>query len=181
MDEAMRKKLYKDSKRDLKTWSLDHLTKGVFFHQQLYDLITITTNIEETKDETLDWKLNSLGISNLAWNKIIHRGIKPVIVFSHPIVLKTIPGSIGYYRMLSMVSQKSMNRVGLSAVRYESGKTFPDDENAVAIARHLNQIISRMIKLDDQIDAQEFKLWRGMAAGSQVQCSWQNNRKRKQA
>jgi hypothetical protein len=50
-----------------------------------------------------------------------------------------------------------------------------------AIARYLNQIISRLIELDDQIDAQEFDLWRGMAAGSQVQSSWQNNRKRKQA
>jgi hypothetical protein len=41
----------------------------------------------------------------------------------------------------------------------------------------LNEIISGMIELDDQIHARKFDLWRGMAAGSQVQLSWQNNRK----
>jgi hypothetical protein len=37
-----------------------------------------------------------------------------------------------------------------------------------------NQIISRLIELDETIDAREFDLWRGMAAGSQAQGSWQN-------
>jgi hypothetical protein len=34
--------------------------------------------------------------------------------------------------------------------------------------RYLGQIISRMIELDDQIDAQEFDLWRGVGLCSQV-------------
>jgi hypothetical protein len=45
---------------------------------------------------------------------------------------------------------------------------------ARAIAQHVNQIISRLIELDEHIDAREFELWRGMAAGSQAQGSWQN-------
>jgi hypothetical protein len=178
MDEAMKKRLYKDSKRDLKTWSLDQFTKSEFFHQKLHEwgLLTIAAKIEKTKGETFDWDLNSLGISEEAWKKVIHRGIKPVIVFASPVTLRRIPGSVGYYRMLSMVSQKSMNRVGLSASRYESGKTFPDDETSLAIAKHLNAIISRIIELDKQINAREFDLWRGMAAGSQAQGSWQNTK-----
>lgn len=75
-----------------------------------------------------------------------------------------------------MVSQKSMNRIGLSVSHYETGKDSPGDETALAIARHLNQIISRLVELDEQIDAREFDLWRGMAAGAQAQGSWQNTK-----
>ncbi len=78
--------------------------------------------------------------------------------------------------MLSMVSQKSMNRIGLPVTRYEAGKDGPDDETALAIAKHLNQIISHLVELDEKIDAREFDLWRGMAAGSQAQGSWQNTK-----
>lgn len=174
----MKKKLPINSKRDFRPWSLDQFTKSEFFHQKLHEwgLLTIAKKIERTKGETLNWELPVLGISKKAWNKIIHRGIKPIIVFAHPLILKGISGSIGYYRMLSMVSQKSMNRVGLSAGRYESGKILPEDKIASTIAKHLNQIVSRLIELDEQIDAREFDLWRGMAAGSQAQGSWQNTK-----
>ena len=174
----MRKKLQKNLRQDFKTWSLDQFTKSEFFHQKLHEwgLLTTAKRIEKAKGETLDWSLNELGISKKAWDKIIHRGIKPIIVFAHPAILKEISGSIGYYRMLSMVSQKSINRVGLSAGQYESGEAVPDGKIASAIAKHLNQIISRLIELDEQINAREFDLWRGMAAGSQAQGSWQNTK-----
>lgn len=175
MDKAMKKKQI-TPEEDFKTWSLDQLTKSEFFHQKLHEwgLLTVAAKIDKTKGQTLGWNLGLLGISKQAWNKVIHCGIKPVIVFAHPTVFKKIEGAVGYYRMLSMVSQKSMNRVGLTAGRYEIGNSFPDDEAALAMSKHLNQIISRLVELDEQIDAREFDLWRGMAAGSQAQGSWQN-------
>lgn len=110
----------------------------------------------------------------MAWNKAIHRGIKPVIVFAHPDILKHVKRAVGYYRMLSMVSQKSMIRVGLATTRYELNEAHPSATTAAAIAKHLNRIISALVELDEKIDAREFDLWRGMAAGSQAQGSWQN-------
>jgi hypothetical protein len=165
-------------RRDSKAWSLDQLSKSEFFHQKLHEwgLLTTADAIEEIQGETLDWDLSHLGISKRAWDKVIHRGIKPLIVFAHPAVLKDIVGAVGYYRMLSMASQKSMNRVGLTVTRYEAGQDRPDDETALAIARQLNPIISRLIELDEQLNAREFDLWRGMAAGSQAQGSWQNTK-----
>lgn len=47
---------------------------------------------------------------------------------------------------------------------------------AVEISKHLNRIISILIEHDEDIDAREFDLWRGMAAGSQAQGSWQNTK-----
>jgi hypothetical protein len=167
-----------NSDGDYKAWSLDQLTKSEFFHQKLHEwgLLAIADEIEKVKGETLDWDLSLLRISKQAWDKVIHRGIKPVIVFAHPVVLQSVPGSVGYYRMLSMVSQKSMNRARLAVTRYEAGKGSPDGERALVIAQHLNQMISRLVELDEQIDAREFDLWRGMAAGSQAQGSWQNTK-----
>ncbi|MCL4458510.1 MAG: XcyI family restriction endonuclease [Chloroflexi bacterium] len=178
MEEALKKKPLMKSSGDYGAWSLDQLTKSEFFHQKLHEwgLLVVAAEIERIKGETLDWDLSLLGIAKRAWDKVIHRGIKPVIVFAHPSILKSVFGSVGYYRMLAMVSQKSMNRVGLSVACYEAGKDNPDDATALAIVRHLNQIISRLVELDEKIDAREFDLWRGMAAGSQAQGSWQNTK-----
>lgn len=161
---------------NIQAWAIDQLTKSEFFHQKLHEwnLLVITERIDEIEGEMLNWELNVLNISPFAWNKVIHRGIKPVTVFAHPDVLRDVPGSVGYYRMLSMVSQKSMVRIGLPIVRYESGRNVPDQKTALSICRHLNRIISHLIESDEQVNVREFDLWRGMAAGSQAQGSWQN-------
>lgn len=157
-------------------WTLDQLAKSQFFHEKLHAwaLIEVAAKIGKVKGEKLEWNLEELGISQAAWNKAIHRGIKPVIVFAHPEVLQRVDRAVSYYRMLAMVSQKSMIKVGLTTTRYELGEAQPDAETAHAIASHLNKIISALVELDEKIDAHEFDLWRGMAAGSQAQGSWQN-------
>jgi hypothetical protein len=155
-------------------WTLDQLTKSEFFHQKLHEwgMLEVARQIEQVRGETLKW--DSLAISSKAWDKIVHRGIKPVLVFAHPQILMTVPRAVSYYRMIAMVSQKSMNRVGLSVDKYEYKDIMPDKKISRMIAHHLNKIISHLIETDEQIDAREFDLWRGMAAGSQAQGSWQN-------
>ncbi len=161
-----------------RAWSLDQLAKSEFFHQKLHlwGLLEVADKIEQVKGETLAWNLGGLGISRKAWDKIIHRGIKPVTVFVHPEILTTVPRSTGYYRMLAMVSQKSMARVRLATAQYENGNATPDEQMGQAIALRLNEIMSRLIEADNAIDPREFDLWRGMAAGSQAQGSWQNTK-----
>ena len=95
-------------------------------------------------------------------------------MFAHPEILKQNPKRVSYYRMLAMVSQKSMARVGISVKKYEEGKSSIDDNTALKISTHLNKIISVLIEHDETIDERELDLWRGMAAGSQAQGSWQN-------
>ncbi len=130
-----------------KAWLLDQLTKSEFFHQKLHEwgLLAVASAIEKAKGEQFKWDISALDISKRAWEKVIHRGIKPVAVFAHPVILEQTVGAVGYYRMLSMVSQKSMNRVGIPVVRYEEGRNAPAPALALAIAKHLNHIISRLI------------------------------------
>lgn len=158
-----------------RAWSLDQLAKSEFFHQKLHDwrLLEVIDAIESLKGETFVWGRAELGISEKAWDKVIHRGIKPVLVFAHPQTLMSVPRSVGYYRMLAMVSQKSMGQVGLPTKRFEDG-VLPNETAALALASHLNKIVSVLIEADDTVDGREFDLWRGMAAGSQAQGSWQN-------
>lgn|SRR5574341_286729 len=159
-------------------WLFDQLTKSEFFHQRLheYGLLGVAYVIEQVQGEKLDWTLTELRISDTAWKKTIHHGLKPVRVFAHPFVLTSIPRAVGYYRGLAMVSQKSMGNIGLAVERYESGKALPDPAAARALAQRFNQLVSRLIETDTPLDPREFDVWRGMTAGAQAQGSWQNRK-----
>ncbi len=168
MDQKLKKSGH-DAKRNLRTSSLGHVAKTALFRQRLYDFLTLAAKIDEIEGEKLDWNFVLLGISAQAWNKVIHQGIKPIIVFAHPAVLKAVLGSVGYYRMLAMVSQRSADWTRLKADRYESGQALPDEKRALVISRHLNRMMSCLVEVDEQIDTREFDLWRGMAAALQAQ------------
>lgn len=157
-------------------WTLDQLAKSAFFHRKLHEwkLLEIAEQLEVVRGEDLRW--SDLNIAEQAWNRIIHRGIKPVIVFAHPAVLQTVPGSAGYYRMLALVSQKSMKRIGINLDPFEVDRAMPEETAARTAAMHLNRIISALVEADETLNVREFDLWRGMAAGSQAQGSWQNNK-----
>ncbi|HET91277.1 MAG TPA: XcyI family restriction endonuclease [Chloroflexi bacterium] len=162
------------------SWSIDQITKSEFFHQKLheYGLLEVAYAIEQVQGEHLDWNREDLGISENAWNKAIHRGIKPVRVFAHPYVLQNVHRSVGYYQKLAMVSLKSMNNIGLSITSHETGRSRRPmgEQKARDVSRRLNELISRLVESDDTLDPREFDLWRGMTAGSTAQGSWQNRK-----
>lgn len=164
------------SQSEQNAWFLDQLAKSVFFHQNLHEweLLEIAVEIEKIRGESLIWDLDEIGVSRDAWDKVIHRGIKPVVVFAHPEVMASLHRAVAYYRTLSMVSQKSMARVGFNTAKFEQGDAMPTGEISLDIARILNDIISQLVEADEHIDEREFDLWRGMAAGTQAQGSWQN-------
>ncbi|MFI5271495.1 MAG: XcyI family restriction endonuclease [Ktedonobacterales bacterium] len=160
-------------------WYRDQLAKSEFFHARLHDwhLLETAREIEAVKGEDLSWNLSELGISDGAWAKVIHRGIRPVRLFAHPAVLVSIARSPGYYRMLSMVSQKSMGHVKVASgefAAYEIGTKSLSTAQAAIVAKHLNGIISLLVEADKFVDERELDIWRGMAAGTQAQGSWQN-------
>lgn len=155
------------------TWLLYQLSKSRLFHQKLHEWAMLETAqvIEAVEGEKLDWVLPSLGISEQAWKRVIHQGIKPVRVFAHPAVLTSVERAVSYYRMLSMVSQKSMGNIGLAIEKYENGAMLPNEAIAIRLTHHLNAIISALIEADDEINIREFDIWRGMGAGAQAQGS----------
>ncbi len=166
--------------KDSSSWFLDQLAKSRFFHQKLHEwgLLEIAEALEAVRGELLEWKLDQLGIQQEAWNKVIHSGIKPILLFAHPEVLTSVRRSVAYYRMMAVVSQKSMTQIGLDTIAFEEGSDIPSEETAIRIAAHLNKLISQLILGDAVLNRRELDLWRGMAAGTQAQGSWQNQKGR---
>jgi len=162
------------------SWLIDQMARSTFFHRKLHDygLLEIAEAIERIPGEALNWDLEALGISERAWARVIHRGIKPIRLFAHPDVLISLPRSVGYYRGLAMVSLKSMNGIHLSVERFESGRSRQpmDADKAAAVARRLNTLVSHLIESDREINPREFDLWRGMTAGATAQGAWQNHK-----
>ncbi len=165
------------SDSEIAAWKSDQLTKSEFFHRKLHEwgLLEIAYELEGIKGENLNWKMD-LNITTTAWDKVIHRGIKPIRIFAHPQVLIENPRRVSYYRMLSMVSQKSMSNVGLSVNSNEMNGSKLDRSVALNLSKHLNKIICMLIENDNVIDEREFDLWRAMTAGSKAQGSWQNSK-----
>lgn len=172
----MAKNTVKKSNKPPDTWTEEQQTKSLFFLAKLreWGLQEVAFAVEQFDGSSVEWNLPGLKISEKAWNRVIHRGIAPVRVFAHPAVLRSVPRSTGYYRMLAMVSQKSMKRIHLDTEPYEAGTLQPDETTAEQIAAHLNAIISRLVENEAGLNLRELDLWRGMAAGSQAQGSWQN-------
>ena len=158
-------------------WLLDQISKSVFFHQKLHawEMVAIVARLDDAPASNWDWSLTALNIEKQAWNKVVHHPkVTPVRVFAHPRALQTISGALRYYRMLAMVSQKSMQRLGLPVSSLEARGTVVSEERAQQLAKHLNKIISSLILQDKILQPEELWLWRGMAAGAQAQGSWQN-------
>jgi len=164
-----------------RSWLLDQLAKSTFFHAKLHewDLLDVLENLEHAPAAAWDWPLEALDIATEAWRVVVHApNLTPVMAFAHPEALRTIPGAVRYYRMLSMVSQKSMQRVGLPVASFEEKSARPDEETAWKLARHFNRILSMLFVAEGHDEGgfsrDEILLWRGMAAGTQAQGAWQN-------
>lgn len=172
----MAKNTVKKPKSPSDSWTEEQQAKSLFFLAKLQNwrLQEIALAVEQFDGSSVDWNLSELKISEKAWNRVIHRGIAPVRVFAHPVVLQSVSQSTGYYRMLAMVSQKSMKRVHLDTEPYETGVGQPDEMTAKKLAAHFNAIISRLVENEAELNLRELDLWRGMTAGSQAQGSWQN-------
>ena len=80
-------------------WTVDQLAKSEFFHQKLHEwgMLEVANLIDLVRGKDLVWGVGKLGISEKAWARVIHRGIKPVTVFAHPDVLVGVPRAIAYY------------------------------------------------------------------------------------
>ena len=60
--------------------------------------------------------------------------------------------------MLAMVSQKSMQQIGLSTTRIEKIGKLPEFATGEKISFHLNMLISNLVESDDDVVRREFDI-----------------------
>lgn len=87
-----------------------------------------------------------LCIEPSAWNRVIEIGIKPLLVFAHPDVMKQVPESSLHYRGLALLSRKRVSKIAGNIDAWEQGgRARITDDKALKLARLYNTVISCII------------------------------------
>lgn len=133
---------------------IDALTKAYMARAQLFHngvraskIDLLIAEIEGIEEKNLDWASESLGISQVALDRVKETGGSPHQVFAHPKVIMNRPHLIGYYRNIVTISKKGIGQILFSTEKYESGrKKKIASEDALTVCRTLNRILSGVIE-----------------------------------
>ena len=115
---------------------------------------SIRQMLAELAEEPDYSNLESLMISDAAWQHVVRAGFLPQLVFAHPQVLRNHPRTSQYYRGITLLSQKRVGQLASSVATWErergarSGRPAisPRPDQCLAVARLYNGIISSIIE-----------------------------------
>lgn len=118
----------------------DRITQGNNLDIEIIDKLQ---NMEDNFDYSSQ---EYLCIEPSAWNRVIEIGIKPLLVFAHPDVMKQVPESSLHYRGLALLSRKRVSEIaGNIDVWEQGGKARVTYDKALKLARLYNAVISSII------------------------------------
>lgn len=106
-------------------------------------------NLVSDFDEELTFEpLDSLMISERAWQHIRYSGIEPRLVFAHPDLLRKHPRASQYYRGIALLPQKRVADIASPIAAWEDGsrKRLITDAQSLNVARLYNSVISSIIE-----------------------------------
>lgn len=109
--------------------------------------IEIRDKLQNMEDDFFDYNNQEyLCIEPSAWNRVIEIGIKPLLVFAHPDVMKQVPESSLHYRGLALLSRKRVSEIAGNIDAWEQGgRARITDDKALKLARLYNTVISCII------------------------------------
>ena len=97
----------------------------------------------------LDFRpLDTLMISERAWDFIEASGIDPKLVFAHPLLLQKHPETSQYYRGIALLPQKRVADIAGPVASWEDGsrKSPITQEQGTRVARLYNAVVSSIIE-----------------------------------
>lgn len=159
-----------------------YLLKATFFIQKLqslgfFKLFKEVTTIAEQHKAAYSWdQMNEWGIDEDAWEALIRTKLEPLMVFVHPNMLKVNPALLKYYRTVSLMPQKGLSTLsGFGNIKgvEENSKDIPETK-LLKVVKTLNETISALIKLDEDIDKEKVKGMMFSTAGASIDGSWRN-------
>ena len=91
--------------------------------------------------------LDKFGIAETVWGYVLEANISPKFVFAHPELLHAHPSTSLYYRGISTLSLKRVQRLATSVDKWESESltSAPPISRCELVARVYNQVISAII------------------------------------
>ncbi len=126
-----------------------------------------------------DWEDRSeWGISDKAWSVVEQSELDPLLTFCHPVILKTDPRFILYYRSVALLSQKGFQAViRKNPTPYENGTKTADnisEDECLLISAGLNEIISNTLEQGSSVTIEEISGMYFAQVGMTLDGSWRN-------
>lgn len=162
-----------------------YLLKSTFFFNKLrscgyFDMFVKIQALSKVEGDKLDWsKRAEWNIRESSWKILEKCHIDPMLMFIHPKVLQLNPTFLKYYRSVAMIPQKGLK--ALSSVsnvdRIEDGAVKAGKLPTKAIENlvcTINEVISLVISLTDEITANEIQGMMYATAGTNIDGSWRN-------
>ena len=100
-------------------------------------------------DGALDYlPLDSLMISEKAWEHISSSSTEPRMVFAHPALLRENPALSAYYRGIALLSQKRVSDLATAVANWEDPDKHSrvNEERSIAVSCLYNAVISSIIE-----------------------------------
>ena len=100
-------------------------------------------------DGALDYlPLDSLMISEQAWEHISNSSTEPRMVFAHPVLLRENPALSAYYRGIALLSQKRVSDLATAVANWEDPdkQSRVNEERSIAVSCLYNAVISSIIE-----------------------------------
>lgn len=148
-----------------------YLTRAHLFKERakaLKDDILQLISYLENYEEPIEWEKEELGISKESFSKIAKLNVPPQLVFCHPDVLRNNLALAGYYRLLAIIPEKGLQRLGA-----KPGKK----KNLIPFCRLVNESISEYIEHhleDESILKYDLLNLIFLQFGAQMEGTWRN-------
>ena len=180
----MAKKIRKTNKELLiEAHKINYKLRSTFFYRKLHEYktlefpTTITQLIPHSKHYSWE-SFNDWGISEAAFQMITKSDLNIIQVFAHPKLLREHPHLIGYYRNVSVISQKATKYLSnTDTKRFEEyNKTDVTETQALALSTLFNEHISLIMETAfGQFEEREIHGLLFASTGAQIDGSWRNS------
>jgi len=156
--------------------------RASFFNERL-DTLGFIALAEKVKkfskinSASLNWANRKLwGITDTAWATVATTKLDPILFFVHPNTLSVDPTLLRYYRCITLLPQKGLQRLSKcdpeSAESGERGLTPPKIQT---VTRTLNELMSFLLTLGGDVSEEKLKGAMYATAGVMIDGSWRNS------
>lgn len=178
------KKIRKTNKQLLiEAHKINYRLRSTFFYRKLHEYKTLefpsTINQLIPHSKNYSWEnSSSWGISEIGFKMISQSELNMIQVFAHPKLLREHPHLIGYYRNVSVLSQKAAKYLSKTDTKRfeEYKKSDLTETQALSLSFLFNEHISLIIETAfGEFEEKEIHGLLFASTGAQIDGSWRNS------
>lgn len=162
---------------------INYKLRSTFFYRKLHEYKTLEFPATIAQliplSEQYDWEgYKEWGISEKSFELVNKSELSLIQVFSHPKLLREHPHLIGYYRNVSVLSQKSTKYMcDIDPKKYEEKKKNNlSEKHALSLAQLFNEHISLIVdSAFGKFEKEEIQGLLLASTGAQIDGSWRNS------